>query len=101
MFFGTKYPTANASFINICEIRLAVTEWRKSSVFIIQTTVEKMLLKFEKYWNVMHEVVVISTVLDPRYKLEVLDFYFDKIFGSRALVEVENVRSLCYSLVKE
>ena len=50
---------------------------------------EKMLVKFEKYWDVIHGIVGVSTVLDPRYKLEVLEFYFDKLFGSRALVEVD------------
>ncbi|WOH10909.1 hypothetical protein DCAR_0830386 [Daucus carota subsp. sativus] len=63
IFSGTKYPTANTCFINI--------------------------LKFEKYWDVIHGIVGVSTVLDPRYKLEVLEFYFDKLFGSRALVEVD------------
>ena len=62
---------------------------------------EKMLVKFEKYWDVIHGIVGVSTVLDPRYKLEVLEFYFDKLFGSRALVEVENVRTLCFSLLRE
>lgn len=38
-----------------------------------------MLQKFEKYWEVMHEVVGVATVLDPRYKMEVLEFYFHKI----------------------
>ncbi|XP_074369976.1 zinc finger BED domain-containing protein RICESLEEPER 2-like [Apium graveolens] len=62
---------------------------------------EKMLLKFEKYWDVIHGVVGVSTVLDPRYKLEVLQFYFDKIFGACALAEVEKVRDLCFSLLRE
>lgn len=31
IFSGTKYPTANQCFINICEIRLAFTDWRSSS----------------------------------------------------------------------
>ena len=62
---------------------------------------EKMLIKFEKYWNVMHGVVGVTAVLDPRYKLEILEFYFDKIFGQYSLAKVEDVRVLCYDLLKE
>lgn len=40
-------------------------------------------------------------MLDPRYNIEVLEFYIDKIFGEHSLVEVENVRELCYSLLKD
>lgn len=47
IFSGTKYPTANLSFINISEIHLVITDWRKSSDFVIQTIVEKMLIKFD------------------------------------------------------
>lgn len=37
----------------------------------------------------MHGVVGIYAMLDPRYKIEVLEFYFDKIFRERALLKVE------------
>lgn len=101
IFSRTKYPTANRCFINICEIRLAIESWRRSENFIIQTMAGKMLIKFEKYWNVMHGVVGVSAVLDPRYKLEVLEFYFDRIFGDYSSMKVEDVRTLCYNLLKE
>ena len=101
IFSGTKYPTANQCFINICEIRLAITDWRTSSNFMIQTMAEKMMIKFEKYWDLLHGVVGISAVLDPRYKMEVLEFYFEKIFGENSSFKVDIVRDLCYSLLKE
>lgn len=100
-FSGTKYPTANLSFINICEIQLAITDWRRSSNLVIQLMAEKMMIKFEKYWDVMHGVVGVAAVLDPRYKMEVLEFYFEKIFGDRSLAKVDNIRVLCYSLLRE
>ncbi|KAL6497847.1 hypothetical protein OROHE_026874 [Orobanche hederae] len=101
IFSGTKYPTANQCFVNICEVRLAITDWCISSNIMIQTMAEKMLTKFEKYWDIMHGVVGVAAVLDPRYKLEVLEFYFEKIYGETSRVKVENVRDLCYSLLKE
>lgn len=61
----------------------------QNSNFVIQKMAEKMLLNFEKYWDVMHVVVEVFTVLDHRYKLEVLEFYFDKNIGARALMKLK------------
>ncbi|WOG86324.1 hypothetical protein DCAR_0205526 [Daucus carota subsp. sativus] len=49
----------------------------------------------------MHGVIGVAAVLDPRYKLEVLEFYFEKIFGVNAAYKVDVVRDLCYTLLKE
>lgn len=68
---------------------------------MIQTMAEKMIQKFEKYWDVMHGVVGVAAVLDARYKIEVLEFYFEKIFGETSSFKVDEVRDLCYSLLKE
>ncbi|KAL6561197.1 hypothetical protein OROMI_016798 [Orobanche minor] len=91
---------SNQCFVNICEVRLAITDWCSSSN-MIQTMAEKMLTKFDKYLDIMHGVVGVAAVLDRRYKLEVLKFYFEKIYGETSRVKVENGRDLCYSLLKE
>lgn len=49
----------------------------------------------------IHGVVGVSAVLDPRYKIKVLEFYFQKLFGEHYKEEVEKIRALCYKLVKE
>lgn len=49
----------------------------------------------------MHGVVGVAAMLDPRYKMEVLEFYFNKIFGETSGVKVDNVRDLCYYMLKE
>jgi len=40
----------------------------------------KMVAKFDKYWSGIHGIVGVAAVLDPRYKMTVLEFYFDKLF---------------------
>ena len=35
---------------------------------VIQKMVEKMLEKFDSYWSVIHVIMRVATVLDPRYK---------------------------------
>ncbi|KAK1553383.1 hypothetical protein Q3G72_034027 [Acer saccharum] len=63
---------------------------------------EIAIAKFEKYRNVINPVMAVATVLDPRFKMKVLEFYFPQIYGDDdASLEMENVRKLCYGLVKE
>ncbi|KAF7123865.1 hypothetical protein RHSIM_Rhsim12G0088800 [Rhododendron simsii] len=45
--------------------------------------------------------VGVSAVLDPRYKINVLEFYFKLLFPTSYKEEVEKVRAFCYKLLKE
>lgn len=68
---------------------------------MIKEMAKRMIENFDKYWSVIHGVVGVSAVLDPRYKIKVLEFYFQKLFGEDYREEVEKVRALCYKLVNE
>ncbi|KGN44253.1 hypothetical protein Csa_016011 [Cucumis sativus] len=56
--------------------------------------------RYEKYWSVIHGVLAIATVLDPRFKMRLIEFYFRQIYGSHYIVEIERVRELCCDLMK-
>ncbi|KAG5560343.1 hypothetical protein RHGRI_003592 [Rhododendron griersonianum] len=101
LFSGTKYPTTNQCFPNICEIRLELRDWLQSENQVIREMAKRMVEKFDKYWSVVHGVVGVSAVLDPRYKINVLEFYFKLLFPTTYKEEVEKVRALCYKLLKE
>ncbi|KAH1190223.1 Zinc finger BED domain-containing protein RICESLEEPER 3 [Glycine max] len=80
IIFGTKYPTANIYFPQIFEIKMTLFEWVNSPNEVIQKIAEKMLQKFDSYWSVIHVIMGVATVLDPRYKMELLKFYFELIY---------------------
>ncbi|KAG5533346.1 hypothetical protein RHGRI_027517 [Rhododendron griersonianum] len=101
LFSGTKYPTTNQCFPNICEIRLELRDWLHSENQVIREMAKRMVEKFDKYWSVVHGVVGVSAVLDPRYKINVLEFYFKLLFPTSYTEEVDKVRALCYKLLKE
>ncbi|CAN1835893.1 Putative AC transposase [Linum perenne] len=67
MFSGTNYPTANIFFLKVCDIRMALMEWLYDPNPLIRDMANKMSLKFTKYWDDIHLVLVVSVVLDPRY----------------------------------
>ncbi|KAL8473760.1 hypothetical protein ACS0TY_030565 [Phlomoides rotata] len=62
----------------------------------------KMLEKFEKYWSQINGIMGVATVLDPRYKLKLLHYYFPLLYSSEdAKKEIERIKEICVDLVNE
>ncbi|CAJ2662136.1 unnamed protein product [Trifolium pratense] len=98
---GTKYPTANMFFPEICKIKLAISNWIGSSNKSIAEMAKNMLQKFDKYWSVTHDIMGVATVLDPRYKMELLEYYYEKLYGQDSLEQVRRIQKLCYDLIAD
>lgn len=101
MFSGTQYPTTNIFFPLVCEIMLSLKQWQICSIEAIRNMASKMVAKFEKYWSVIHGIMGIAIVLDPRFKLKLLEYFFPKIYGSSSSIEIHNINKLCYSLFED
>ena len=101
VFSGTKYPTANLYFPKICEIKLAISKWIDDPDELIRQMAEKMLDKFDKYWTVIHDIMGVATVLDPRFKMELLEYYYEKLYPLDAFEEVKKFEQLCYDLLSD
>jgi hypothetical protein len=101
LFSGTKYPTANLYFKSICQIRLALNEWVESEHSDVAAMAKKMLAKFEKYWDTMHGLMAIASILDPRYKMKMITYYFSKIYIGNHTSHIGRVKSMLYDLVRE
>ena len=41
---------------------------------VISTMANSMVVKFDAYWNVIHKLMGVAVVLDPRYKMTLLHF---------------------------
>ena len=81
VFSGTSYPTANLFFPKVCEIKIVLNLWFTSTNDVIRSMAFRMLERFDSYWNVIHGVMAVATILDPRYKIELLEYYFPIIYG--------------------
>jgi hypothetical protein len=99
VFSGTKYPTSNEYFPKICQIKEAIHKWIESSDVVIREMANKMLIKFDKYWSVIHEIMGVAAVLDPRYKTDLLEYYFGIFYGVDARDKVKSIQKLCYDLL--
>ena len=101
MFSDTSYPTANLFFPKVCEIKIVLNLWFVSTNDVIRSMTFRMLEKFDSYWNVIHGVMAVTTILDPRYKIELLEYYFPIIYGYQADDEIQRVRDICYEMLHD
>lgn len=60
-----------------------------------------MLAMFNKYWSDVHDIMSLVIVLDRRYKLMLLTFYFNEMYGSKANEEIDEVKNLLFELFTE
>ena len=80
---------------------MTLNEWLMSSNVVISTMEKSMVAKFDAYWNVIHKLMGVATVLDPRYKMTLLHFYFPLVFPNDFSEQISNIKRLCYELVEE
>ncbi|KAL0342694.1 UNVERIFIED_CONTAM: Zinc finger BED domain-containing protein RICESLEEPER 1 [Sesamum calycinum] len=99
MFSGTLYPTSNFYFQKNYDIKVKLDEWVKSPNTLIQDMALSMLRKYDKYWEVCHILIGVAVVLDPRYKMSLVEFFFRKIYHESARFKIDKVRQNCYDLL--
>ncbi|KAI8563870.1 hypothetical protein RHMOL_Rhmol03G0142700 [Rhododendron molle] len=115
VFSGTKYPTSNLFFAKVCRIKMALTEWAelyernemddlytKRKREMMREMAAQMIEKYEKYWTIIHSILGVAAVLDPRFKMKLVEYYFNRIYGEEdAIFEIERVHNYCKELLKE
>lgn len=59
-----------------------------SSNVFIQVMAKAMRPKFDKYWGTCYPNLAISSIVDPQYKMKLLDYYFPMVYGPVAASEI-------------
>ena len=80
-FFGTKYLTANLYFPLVFMIYLTLRQQMENEDEYMRRMATQMLAKFEKYWLDFNVLLAIVVSLDPRYKLQFVDFCYKKLMN--------------------
>ena len=58
--------------------------------------------KFNKYWEEKNNVMVLATILDPRYKLLYIEWAFNELYDEeKTKLETENVRNELFTLFEK
>ncbi|XP_010253170.1 PREDICTED: zinc finger BED domain-containing protein RICESLEEPER 2-like isoform X2 [Nelumbo nucifera] len=91
-FSSINFPTASILFSDICTIKLRLHMWQNSEYQYVRSMAYKMKQKFDKYWDECCLVLAIAVVLDPRFKMEVVTYYYNLIYGENAERHIMRVR---------
>jgi len=96
------YATVNIFFPKLCCIYLDIRKWQASDDPLIEKMSKLLKQKFDKYWSDVYCLMAVAIVLDPRYKLHLLNAIFSRIYGEVGATEkVAEVRKLLYNLVSQ
>jgi hypothetical protein len=106
LFSGTDYVTANVYFPKICEIKMKIRQWATSSNLVIQEMSSNMTEKFDKYWKNIQGLMGIATLLDPRYKRQMLVACYAMLHGIEpssyeCIEKVDSVVATLHQLIEE
>nr|XP_024922457.2 zinc finger BED domain-containing protein RICESLEEPER 1-like [Ziziphus jujuba var. spinosa] len=91
VFSGNKCPTANIYFPEICDVHIQLIEWCKSTDDFLSSIALKMKSKFDKYWSKCSLNLALAAILDPRFKMKLVEYYYSQIYGSTALDRIKEV----------
>ena len=68
---------------------------------VIESMAKAMILKFDKYWEVVNGMLSVASILDPRRKFECVSFYFELLFEDTNKLECEKIGRILKDMVNE
>ncbi|XP_010527739.1 PREDICTED: zinc finger BED domain-containing protein RICESLEEPER 2-like isoform X2 [Tarenaya hassleriana] len=93
LFSGSKYPTSNLYFFQVWRIECLLKEYMKNGEDdIIQSMASNMKEKFDKYWEEYSVTLAFGAVLDPRMKLELLEFAYNEVDPTTSKEKIAHVK---------
>ncbi|XP_030970702.1 zinc finger BED domain-containing protein RICESLEEPER 2-like [Quercus lobata] len=98
LFSGTQYPTTNLYFHGVWKIHLRILEEMEDEDVVISDMAKSMKEKFDKYWDCYSIVLSFAVILDPRYKLQFVEFSYKRLYGTNGTIMVMDLRDKLYSL---
>jgi hypothetical protein len=80
MVLGSDYPTSNLFLPEVWRMKEILQLKCVDRHDYIRSMAGKMTQKFEKYWGECNLLMSIAAVLDPRYKMKLINFCFPLIY---------------------
>ncbi|XP_050122586.1 zinc finger BED domain-containing protein RICESLEEPER 2-like isoform X2 [Malus sylvestris] len=99
--FGASGVTSNICFDTMCSLRSKLTTLSQSQDSLLGKMATSIKTKYDKYWGSLddNKLLIVSVVLDPRFKLDYVAFCFGEIYGDSMVEEMEKgVKELLFRL---
>ncbi|OMO96602.1 hypothetical protein CCACVL1_04875 [Corchorus capsularis] len=91
IFSGSKYPTSNIYFRGVWKVHNVLLDTANGPHTFLTPMVKEMQEKFNKYWVEYSLVLSCATILDPRYKLNYVEYCYTKLYGEHSHEFVQTV----------
>ncbi|KAF7133416.1 hypothetical protein RHSIM_Rhsim09G0092700 [Rhododendron simsii] len=101
LFFGSRYPTVNLYFHGVWKIQLLIKEEMENLDDVISSMARRMKGKFDKYWECYSMVLSLAIILDPRYKVQFVEFCLKKLDLVNFSDRVKSIREKLYLLFED
>ena len=98
MINGATHRTSNLYFLQVWKVQCVLIDSLGDEDKDIKRMAERMLTKFEKYWEEYSVVLALGAVLDPRIKLSTLAYCYSKLDASTCERKLQQVKSKLYML---
>ncbi|KAL1187796.1 Zinc finger BED domain-containing protein RICESLEEPER 1 [Cardamine amara subsp. amara] len=93
--------TANMYFPEVCDIHLRLIEWSKNPDDFISSLAVNMRKKFDDFWDKNNLVLAIATILDPRFKMKLVEYYYPLFYDVSSSELVEDISECIKALYNE
>nr|GMC71423.1 zinc finger BED domain-containing protein RICESLEEPER 2-like [Ipomoea batatas] len=98
---GSSYPTSNLYSLQVWKIECLLVENLKSGDTIIKDMAKNMKLKFDKYWDDYSVILAMGAILDPRLKLQFVEYCYKKLNPLTCQAKIEEIKKKLYMLYDE
>ncbi|XP_064955920.1 zinc finger BED domain-containing protein RICESLEEPER 2-like [Musa acuminata AAA Group] len=93
--------TANIFFHEAWKTQAELTNATLSEDTMVSSIAKEMHEKFDKYWKDCSLVLALAVVMDPRFKMKLVEFSFSKIYGADSARYVKLVDDSVHELYLE
>ncbi|CAL9020868.1 unnamed protein product [Prunus brigantina] len=97
LFSGTKYPTVNLYFPQVFAVEDTLRNAKVDSDSFMKSMATQIMEKFDKYWKEYSLILAIVVILDPRYKIQFVEFCYKMLYGYNS-EEITKVCDMLFAL---
>ncbi|KAK3020481.1 hypothetical protein RJ639_045731 [Escallonia herrerae] len=91
ILIAPTYPTANTFFHKVWEIQLELARAARSPDTFTSNLTKPLQEMFDIYWKDCYLVLAIALVMDPRYKMKLVEFSLSRIYCDDAETWIKSV----------